>query len=73
MNIYKFNATINDQQKDKKLGLDFQDELKFNVKHTGNKSTRDKTSIKLLKSHEVRSKGKFFQIRYFYHLILMNY
>ena len=41
--IYKFNAITIEQAKDKKRVFYFLDEMRFDVKHTGNKSTRDRS------------------------------
>ena len=54
---------------DKKLLYDFAKEMNFDTKAQGNKSTRDRTLIKLLKSSWLQG----FQKQYFCHLILMNY
>ena len=48
MTDYKFNARTNEQPKDKKLVLDFLEELRFDVEHAGNKSNRGKLFGKLL-------------------------
>ena len=56
---------------DKKLMYDFAKEMHFDTKALGNKSTRDRTLIKLLKSPLLWP--QVFQKQYFHHLILMNY
>ena len=55
---------------DKKLLYDYAKEMNFDVKVQGNKSTRDRTLIKLF-NHQL-SWLLGFQQR-FYHLILMNF
>ena len=42
MTNFKFNAMSIEHPKDKKLLLDFPDEMRFDIKHTGIESTRDK-------------------------------
>ena len=56
---------------DKKLMYDFAKEMNFDLKAPGNKSTRDRTLIKLLKSAAIMASGV--SKKYFYHQILMNY
>ena len=48
MTDYKFNGRTNEQPKDKMLVLDFLVELRFDVKHAGNKSSRGKVFGKFL-------------------------
>ena len=55
MTNIKLNAITNQQPKDKQLLLDFLDEKRFDVEHTGNKSTRDKNLIKLINSPAIRA------------------
>ena len=56
---------------DKRLMYDFVKEMHFDMKVPGNKSTRDKSIIRLLKSPKIMV--QVFQKQYFYHLILMKY
>ena len=59
---------------DKKLMYDFAKEMHFDTKAQGNKSTRDRTLIKLLKSPGVMvSASGVSRTKFFYHLILMNF
>ena len=56
---------------DKKLTYDFAKEMHFDQKGVGNKSTRDRTLIKLLKSPAIMASGVSKTL--IYHLTLMNY
>ena len=58
---------------DKKLRYDFAKEMNYDTKALGNKSTPDRTLIKLLKSPGLMVLLQVFQKQYFYHLILMNF
>ena len=58
---------------DNKLLYDFAKEMNFDLYAQGNKSTRDRTLIKLLKSPSLMVSAPVFQIQYFYQLVLMNY
>ena len=58
---------------DKKIMYDFAKEMNFDMRAEGNKSTRDRTLIKLLKSPGLIVSASGVSKQYFYHLILMNY
>ena len=76
MTNYKLNAMIIKQSKHKTLLLDFLDEMRLDVKHTGNKSTRDNSLIELLKPPAIRAgslKRSLPQKQDFYLPILMNF
>ena len=47
--------------------------MNFDLKAQGNKSTRDRTLMKLPKSPGLMVSALIFQKQAFYHLILMNY
>ena len=55
-----------EQPKDKELVLDILDEMRSNVKHAGNKSLRDKTSMKLPIG------ASFFKEKYFSNTIFLS-
>ena len=67
---YDFNVDHSNQQ-DRKLIYELSKEKKYNIKTKGNKSGRDKSLKRLLKSPAIMASGV--SKRYFYHLILMNY
>ena len=58
---------------DKKLLYDFAKEMNFDTKAQGNKSTRDRTLIKLLKSPGLMDSTSGISKQDFYQLILMNF
>ena len=53
---YDFNVDHSNQQ-DRKLIYDFAKEMNFNIKQKGNKSNRDKSVIRLLKSPTIMASG----------------
>ena len=53
---YDFNIYRSNQQ-DRKLLYEFAKEMKFNIKGKGNKSDRDKSVIRLLKSSPIMASG----------------
>ena len=69
MTNYQFNAGHSNQQ-DRKIILEFAEEMKFDMKKIGRKSLRDSSIVELLKS---RLSWQLEFPHYFYHLILMNY
>ena len=58
---------------DKEILYDFAKEKNFDTKAQGNKSTRDRTLINLLKSPGLMVSASDFQKHFFYHLIPMNF
>ena len=56
MTNYNFNVDHSNPQ-DRELFYEFGKELKFNIKHVGRKSPRDKTLLKLLKSLAIMAAG----------------
>ena len=55
MTNYEVNAMSVEHPKDKTLLLDFLDEMRFDVKHSGNKSSRDKSLVKIINSPAIRA------------------
>ena len=68
---YNFNVDHSNQQ-DRKMIYEFAKEMNFNIKQKGNKSNRDKSIIRLLKSPAIMASG-ISKILFFYPLILTNY
>ena len=58
---------------DKKLMYDFANEMNFDIKAQGNKSTRDRTLIKLLKSPSLLLSASGVSKILFLSLTLMNF
>ena len=56
MTNYNFNVDHSNQQ-DRKLIYEFAREMNFNIKQKGNKSNRDKSIIRLLKSPSIMASG----------------
>ena len=56
MTNYDFNVDHSNQQ-DRKLIYEFAKEMNFNIKQKGNKSDRDKSFIRLLKSPAIMASG----------------
>ena len=55
MTNYKINAMSIKHATNKKLLLAFLDEMRFDIKHTGNQSTRDKKLVKLITTPAIRA------------------
>ena len=53
---YDFNVDHSNQQ-DRKMIYEFAKEMNFNIKQKGNKSNRDKSIIRLLKSPAIMASG----------------
>ena len=56
MTCYNFNAMSLEHPRDKKLLLDFLDEMRFDGQHAGNISKRDKNLVILTQSPAVRGR-----------------
>ena len=56
MTNYDFNVDHSNQQ-DRKLIYEFVKEMNFNIRQKGNKSDRDKSIIRLLRSHRIMASG----------------
>ena len=54
MTNFEFNALSIEQWKHETLLLNFLDELRFDIKHTGNKGTRGKSLVELSNSLAIR-------------------
>ena len=68
MTNYDFNVDHSNEQ-DRKLIYELAKEMNFNIRERGNKSDRDKSIIRLLRSPRIMASGV---TTIFYHLILTN-